>query len=89
MDRVSESAVRAQTNMSIPFPTPDHMPCPECGASVAVSDGAGSHLCDHERRVDYRLLELHPAIEQFDSDLAAWLDSPAGRFEQWLAERNR
>jgi hypothetical protein len=73
--------------MSFAFPSPDHLPCPDCGASVPVAASQGLHVCDEERRLDYRLFELGPEIERFDGELAAWLDSPAGRFEQWLAER--
>ena len=74
--------------MSLAFPTPDHMPCPECGASVAVNDDM-PHVCDEERRLDYRLVELRPGIERFDDELGPWLDTPAGRFARWLAEHER
>jgi hypothetical protein len=75
--------------MSFAFPSPDHMPCPECGESLPIDVAAGVHVCEDERRLDYRLNELRPEIEQFDGLLRAWLDTPAGRFEQWLAEQNR
>ncbi len=89
MKDVSGRAKRAQTTMSFAFPTPDHMPCPECGASVPVADGTPAHTCDEARLVDYGLIELRPEIERFPDDLAAWLDTPAGRFAQWLARRDR
>jgi hypothetical protein len=73
--------------MSFAFPAPDHMPCPDCGASLPV--GGVEHSCDEERRLDYRLGELRPEIERFDEDLAAWLDTPDGLFARFLAEQDR
>jgi hypothetical protein len=89
MNRVRRTSPGTLTAMSFAFPSPDYMPCPDCGASLPVDGGENPHVCEEERRVEYRLVELQPEIEQFDGDLAAWLDTPAGRFEQWLAERNR
>ena len=74
--------------MSLAFPTPDHMPCPDCGASLPVA-GDGAHVCDEERQLDFRLVELGPEIAYFDDDLAAWLDSPDGRFARFIAEYDR
>ena len=74
--------------MPIAFPTPDHMPCPDCGASVPVTREA-VHVCEAERLLDYRLSELRPEIERFDGDLEEWLETPTGRFAIFLAERNR
>jgi len=67
---------------------PSHMPCPECGASVACTE-ADRHVCDPERRLDYRLFQLRDEVAGFDALLAEYLDSPQGRFAQWLAERDR
>ena len=89
MNRVSEGADRAQMSMAFTFPTPDHMPCPSCGASVAIADDFGAHVCDDERRLEYRLTELRVEIERFTDDLASWLDTPHGRFALWLAEHGR
>ncbi len=75
--------------MAFTFPQPTHMPCPSCGASVAVGAPAGSHVCDDERRLQFRLAEQRPGVERFDDDFAAWLETPHGRFAQWLAERGR
>ena len=75
--------------MSIAFPTPDHMPCPSCGASLRVADDFGAHVCDDERRLEFRLTELRMGVERFADDLAAWLETPSGRFAQWLAQRDR
>ena len=75
--------------MSLAFPTPDHLPCPSCGASVAVADDFGAHVCDDERRLDFRLIELRAEIDRFPDDLTTWMSTPHGRFALWLAERER
>ena len=64
------------------------MPCTECGASVRVNAREG-HTCDPERRLEYHLFQLRDEVAGFDLGLGAYLDSPQGRFEQWLAERER
>ena len=69
------------------LPQPRHLPCPACGASLERGDG--EHECDEERRLDFVLVQLRDELELFDGQLAAWLDSPAGRFAAWLAERER
>jgi hypothetical protein len=75
--------------MAFAFPTPDFMPCPDCGASLPVAPSAAKHVCDDEQRLDYRLFELRPEIERLSAEFGTWLETPHGRFEQWLAERDR
>jgi hypothetical protein len=70
------------------LPPPMHMPCSECGASV-VRGEESAHVCDGERRLDFRVFQLREAIAAFDVDLAAWLESPRGRFELFYAEWER
>ncbi|MGH3118546.1 MAG: hypothetical protein ACRDQ2_15825 [Gaiellales bacterium] len=74
--------------MSRPFAYSSHMPCPECGASVAAGE-LDSHTCDPDRQVEYQLFQLSDEVASFGAALAAYLDSPDGRFAQWLAERDR
>jgi hypothetical protein len=74
--------------MSSAFAHSHHMPCAECGASVAV-DQRADHVCDGERRLEYRLFQLRDEVAGFDDGLRGYLDSPQGRFAQWLAERDR
>jgi hypothetical protein len=74
--------------MSTFFFRPKHMPCTECGASVA-SDDRDEHDCDPERVLDYRMFQLRHETEAFDVELDAYLDSPRGRFALWYASRNR
>ena len=70
------------------FPQPHFMPCAECGASVARSD-TDCHVCDADRRLDYVLLQLRDERAAFETQLAAYLDTPQGRFEAWYASRRR
>ena len=65
-----------------------HMPCADCGASVAAEE-RDEHTCDSERVLEFRLFQLRDGVAGFDTDLRGYLDSPEGRFEQWLAERDR
>jgi hypothetical protein len=71
-----------------PFFEPPHMPCEECGASVA-RDEREEHVCDPARRLDYAMFRLRDERGAFDQDLRAYLNSPRGRFDVWLAERER
>jgi hypothetical protein len=64
------------------------MPCTECGASLRASKREG-HICDPERRLEYRLFQLQGEVAGFDEGLSSYLASPQGRFAQWLAERDR
>ena len=74
--------------MSTYFGNPSHMPCPECGASVARGE-RGTHVCEPERQLDYRMFQLREEVAGFEPALRVYLDSPEGRFAQWLAERRR
>jgi hypothetical protein len=74
--------------MSSAFAHSHHMPCAECGASLAASE-RGAHACDPERRLEYRLFQLRDEVAGFEDGLRGYLDSPQGRFDQWLAERDR
>lgn len=70
------------------LPLPAHMPCSECGASLARGE-EDRHVCDEQRRLRYQLIQLRAEIAGFDDDLATYLDSPEGRFEAWYAARRR
>jgi hypothetical protein len=65
------------------------MPCPSCGASLQVSADFGAHVCDGERKVEFRLIELRTEIERFPVELESWLETPHGRFAQYLARTGR
>ena len=68
------------------FVQSSHMPCAECGASVAVAERE-THACDPRRLLEYRLFQLRHEVAGFEDGLRDYLDSPSGRFAQWLAER--
>ena len=70
------------------LPEPQYMPCAECGASVA-RDGTDVHVCESERRLDFEIFQLRGELEQFDERLAAYLETPRGRFEAWYAAHCR
>jgi hypothetical protein len=64
------------------------MPCTDCGHSLERAERA-LHVCEHERWLDYQLFQLHSELAAFDSQLGAYLASPAGCFEMWYATRLR
>jgi hypothetical protein len=64
------------------------MSCPDCGAQVA-RDAVEAHSCDEKRALDFHLLQLRTEIDAFDDQLSAWLATTRGRFETWLAARDR
>ena len=74
--------------MSTSFAHSSHMPCPECGASVAAGEQE-AHVCDPNRRLDFQLFRLRDDVDAFDEALSSYLESTEGRFAQWLAERER
>ena len=65
-----------------------YMPCPECGASLAGEE-PDEHVCDGERRIDFQMFRMRAQIARFELDLAQFLETPAGRFEAWYAQRRR
>ena len=74
--------------MSQAFAHSNYMPCADCGASVSAAERE-THVCDLERRLEYTLFQLRDEIGGFEDALRGYLDSPQGRFAQWLAERER
>jgi hypothetical protein len=70
------------------LPSPRHMPCEHCGASVERGAEA-AHECDDDRRLEFRVFALRGEIGSFDDSWAAWLQSPHGLFELYYAERTR
>jgi hypothetical protein len=70
------------------IPQPAYLPCEECGASLPVGASDG-HVCSENRRLEYTMCQLRGEIEALEKHLAAYLESPHGRFEVWYAERDR
>lgn len=73
--------------MSI-FASSSHMPCPECGAFIAVA-AASKHVCNSERMLDLRMFQLREEVARFEGEFHRYLDSAHGCFAAWLAERRR
>ena len=70
------------------FPQPAHLPCPACGESLPQED-LDAHVCAHDRWIGYQVFQLRHEIDDFDAELASYLESPQGQFELWYAERER
>lgn len=70
------------------LPQPRFMPCPDCGESVAI-DQRSAHVCEEERWVTFQLFQLRDEIATLEGQIAAYLDSPQGRFDAWEAEQQR
>jgi hypothetical protein len=70
------------------FADQSHLPCPDCGASLADAERS-DHVCDPERRADFLMFQLREEIAGFERGVREYLLSPHGRFAQWLAERRR
>jgi hypothetical protein len=64
------------------------MPCPDCGASVAVATEV-AHVCNPGRRLEFELFQLREETSCLDTEIGDYLSSARGRFEQWQAERER
>jgi hypothetical protein len=64
------------------------MPCSDCGAAVERAS-TQEHVCDRSRLIDYQMFQLRDEMAAVDGEVAAYLDSPRGRFELWWAERER
>jgi hypothetical protein len=71
----------------VPFPQPHHVPCGDCGASVARGE-VTSHVCEEQRRLDFTVLQLGGS-GRLDEQFASYLETPRGRFEAWYAARRR
>ena len=67
---------------------PQHMPCNDCGASVARAERE-AHRCDAERRLDYEVFKLCGDVAALDEEFGIYLESRAGRFAEWYAARTR
>jgi hypothetical protein len=64
------------------------MPCSDCGAAVEQAS-KDEHVCDRGRLLDYQMFQLRDEVAAIEGEIGAYFDSPNGRFELWLAERER
>lgn len=74
--------------MTFPTGPPQHLHCPECGASVPQRQ-LRDHFCDWEDWLDYQVLSRRQELESFEHDLGIYLASTRGRFDLWYAARER
>jgi hypothetical protein len=77
-----------KTNAMFGFLEPSHMPCDECGASVARGERE-QHTCEPAQKLEFELHQLRTEITEFDAQLSAYLRSPHGRFEVFYAATRR
>jgi hypothetical protein len=52
-------------------------------------DELDGHVCDDEQRMRYERFQVRVEAERFDNELSTWLESLAGRFAVYYAERQR
>jgi hypothetical protein len=60
--------------------------CPDCGTTVQRSRLDG-HTCGPERFLAHQTLKARWGLERLEDDLDAWLATPAGEFQAYLARR--
>jgi hypothetical protein len=65
-----------------------YVSCSDCGASIERVR-TEDHVCKPERRLDYQVFQLREEVDGFDEEVATYLETPQGRFEQWYAARLR
>jgi hypothetical protein len=62
--------------------------CPGCGTAVQRTRlAAGGHECGPERRLAHQTMKGRWGLQRLEDDLAAWLDTPEGGFQAYLARR--
>jgi hypothetical protein len=64
-----------------------YMPCEYCGESLDRT-ARQPHQCSPERRAIFQMWALRAEIATFEKSYLAFLDTPQGRFEVWLAARD-
>jgi len=62
--------------------------CPRCGVAVQRTRlAADLHACGPDRVLTHQTMKGRWALQRLEDDLAAWLDTPAGGFQAYLARR--
>lgn len=67
---------------------PAYLDCPECGTSVS-RDSLRAHVCDDRHRSDHAGRVVAAAVAELEADFRDYLQTPAGRFEMFYAQRTR
>lgn len=65
-----------------------YLPCSECGV-VLSSQQRSRHVCDPDDWVVHQLTRARVQLAAFEAELSRFLETPAGRFASFLAERQR
>lgn len=71
-----------------PSPQPRYTSCGDCGAWMRSGE-VDDHVCEPGLLLDFQLVRLRPGVCRFETDLADWLLTPAGRFAIFYAARRR
>lgn len=69
-------------------PSPDYLDCPDCGTSVPLVPLV-AHRCDGRHRHDHLTRVARDAAAAFEGDFRRFLETAAGRFAVYYAERTR
>lgn len=70
------------------FAEPERRACPGCGEEL-TPQAFRFHVCDWWRWLDHQVQLRRDELGRFERDLAAYLETPRGRFDLWYAERAR
>lgn len=65
-----------------------YLPCRECGLLLS-SEQRPCHVCDPEDSVAYQVTKVRVQLTAFESEVARFLETSAGKFAVYLAERQR
>jgi hypothetical protein len=63
-----------------------YMPCELCGESLDTAVPR-VHRCSPERRLDFQMFALRSDVAGVEEEVWAYLESPHGRFDVWLASK--
>jgi hypothetical protein len=65
-----------------------YLPCSECGVALSSHQRA-CHVCDPGDSVVHQVTKARVQLAAVEAELARFLETPAGRFASFLAERQR
>ena len=66
----------------------EYLACDACGSFLSRLDRE-THACDSARRARFEAFQARQELAGFDRQLAAFLQSPPGRFAVYYADRDR
>lgn len=65
-----------------------YLACPGCGVAIQRSELKDDlHRCVPERFVSHQTRQARPGLDRIEEDLASWLATPPGAFQEFLARR--